>query len=284
MPLILNDEDWNNVEELPGDIFDQLISSSLGCDFDLEDSAISSEPCTSPDIDDETKEALGNLLSDTDGVYSSNLPLNAGKKKHFIKLLQPHRELPSKDQGKRFMAGSLYGDQGIPAEHNVQLFQFWAINLTKLILQKAHTFLIGQIIFMVHSGKTCISHQSTNTNLEVIFEIYKYDPDKMLYAKDGRSGLLKANKYLLFDITNNVVYQEDESKISFDHAKLPGLNSYVPYHDDVDLETRLLANGSSPKCKDQDEEYVDDSDPYIVDKVIKKRFLKRISMSFLSHG
>ena len=66
---------------------------------------ISSEQCTSPDIDDETTEALENLLSDTDGVYSSDLLLDAGKKKHFIKLLQPHRELPSKDWSKRFMAG-----------------------------------------------------------------------------------------------------------------------------------------------------------------------------------
>ena len=270
IPLILNDDDWSDVDDPTGEIFDQLISYSVGHDLDLGEvvnSSDSEQHTLSIDMDDETTEALGNLLFDTDGVYSNDLSSNSGKKKHFIKHLQPHRELPSKDRSKRFMAGHLYGDQGTPADHNVQLFQFWAINLTKPILQKAHTFLIGQIIFMVHSGKTCLSHQSTNTNLEVIFEIFKYDADNEFYTRDGRSGLLKANRYLLLDITNDIICQEGESIIRFDHTKIQDLSDYIPFHEDVDIEARLS------RTDDSTTQYYDNNDDqYTVEMVIDKRF------------
>ena len=108
--------------------------------------------------------------SDTNLFNDQWNPKNA---KTLLKSLQPFREMPSKDRRRRFAAGGLYGDSEKPSNHDVSLFEFWAIGTAKL--RSAHCFLIGQIIFISHLSKACTSEVKSNPNLELMFEMYAYD-------------------------------------------------------------------------------------------------------------
>ena len=124
---------------------------------------------------------------------------------------------------------------------------------------------------MTASGKTCRSHLSTNPNLEIIFEVYLYDTENSLYLQNGRSGLLKVTKYLLFDITNDILEGSD-NKIFFDHTKVTSLTDYTPFHADLNIEARLPSNDDLSGNLEDSDHCSDDDDPYIVEAVIDKRF------------
>ena len=213
----------------------------------------------------EHDQAICNMLIDSD-TNLFNDEWNPKTAKTLVKSLQPFREMPSKDRRRRFAAGTLYGDGEKPSNHNVSLFEFWAISTTKL--RSAHCFLIGQIIFMSHLSKACTSEIKSNPNLELTFEIYVYDHSTSSYTWNGRSGFLKACKLLIVNVTNEVFLDEENRTISFDHSKIADLQGYLPFHDDIDFEARLPKESASiPEDAEQA-----DADPFIVDKIIKKRF------------
>ena len=174
--------------------------------------------------------------------------------------------MPSKDRRKRFAADTLYGDSEKPSNHDVSLFEFWAIGTAKL--HSVHCFLIGQIIFISHLSKACTSEIKLNPNLELVFEIYAYDQSTSSYTWNGRSGFLKACRLLIVNIDNEVFLNEENRTISFDHSKITDLQGYLPFHDDIDFEARLSKESASIS---EDAEQ-GDTDPFIVDKVINKRF------------
>ena len=210
-------------------------------------------------------EAVCNLLIDSEvSLFSEKW--NARSAKSLIKTLQPFHEMPSKDRRKRFAAGQLYGDSEKPNSHDVSLFEFWAIGTTKL--QNAHCFLLGKIILMSHLGKSCTSEMKTNPNLNIMFEVYEYDSLSRCYSSNGRSGFLKV-KCLIANVNNEVSLDND--KISFDYSKVAELQEYLPFHDDVDIDSRFPKQCTASATTD----LVDDSnesDPFIVDKIISKRF------------
>ena len=213
----------------------------------------------------EHDQAICNMLIDSD-TNLFNDEWNPKTAKTLVKSLQPFREMPSKDRRRRFAAGTLYGDGEKPSNHNVSLFEFWAISTTKL--RSAHCFLIGQIIFMSHLSKACTSEIKSNPNLELTFEIYVYDHSTSSYTWNGRSGFLKACKLLIVNVTNEVFLDEENRTISFDHSKIADLQGYLPFHDDIDFEARLPKESASiPEDAEQA-----DADPFIVDKIINKRF------------
>lgn len=179
-----------------------------------------------------------------------------------IKALQPFREMPSKDGQKRFAAGQIHGHSEKPKSHDVLLFEFWAIGTTKL--QNAHCFLIGKIIFMSHLGKSCNSEMEGNSNLSIMFDVYKYDHLARCYTTNGQSGLLKA-KCLIANINNDISLEND--RMTFDHTKIAALQEFVPFHDDVDIEAHLPKQCTASSTTTNDE-----SDPFIVNEIINKRY------------
>ena len=189
--------------------------------------------------------------------------------KSLIKALQPFREMPSKDRRKRFAAGELYGDFEKPESHDVSLFEYWAIGTAKL--QNAHCFLLGKIIFMSHLGKSCTSEMKTNPNLNnfiIMFNVYEYDSQSKCYRVNGRSGLLKT-RCLIANVNNEVVLENE--KITLDHIKVPELKEYLQFHDDIDIDSRLPMQSTASATTDLVDE-CNQSDPFIVDKIISKRF------------
>ena len=94
--------------------------------------------------------------------------------------------------------------------------------------------------------------------MEVLFEVYGFNSATSSYSRHGRSASLIA------DISEEVVLIDED--IKFDYQRIPALKGYVPYHQDIDLDSRLPKGSPPTVCPE---------DPFIVDKVIDKRFNKR---------
>ena len=67
-----------------------------------------------------------------------------------LKGLQPQREVPSKDRGRRFAAGNLAGNCPLYLDGNeVREFTFWTLYPDKKALSNAKVFLLGQITLII---------------------------------------------------------------------------------------------------------------------------------------
>ena len=93
---------------------------------------------------------------------------------------------PSKDRHKRFCAGKIYGDEGIPTDYNVSIHQFWAVNPQNTKLSKAKCFLVGQIVNMLHLGVLCNSGKKCNRNLQVTMDLFTYSPETDKYTRNDQ--------------------------------------------------------------------------------------------------
>lgn len=91
----------------------------------------------------------------------------------------------------------------------------------------------------------------------------------------GKSGLLKASQYLHVNVSDVVSGLPDDKK--FDHKSVAGLEDYRPYHADF-VESKSTSTFSHPDdnsdCSDSDSvsSISDDEDPYIVEKIVAKRY------------
>ena len=102
--------------------------------------------CESTDVHNDCNEAICNLLMDID-LERYDGAINPTKHASTVlKHLQPYREKPSKDRGKRFHCGSLYGDAEKPENHDIELFEFWAIKPTSKVLCRAHFFSLDKLL------------------------------------------------------------------------------------------------------------------------------------------
>ena len=107
----------------------------------------------------------------------------------------------------------------------------------------------------------------TNPNL-IMFDVYEYNSLSKCYNVNRRSGLLKT-KCLNANINNDVLLENE--KITLDCSKVPELKEYLPFHDDIDIDSRLAIQSTASVTTD----LVDDpnqSDPFIVDKIISEKF------------
>lgn len=179
-----------------------------------------------------------------------------------LKYLQPHREKASKDRSRRFAAGQLPGDKEANSDHDIYYMDYWLVIPSAALAKEARCFLLGQVIYMAVEEKVCHKACSNNPNLEVMLTVYCFDTVTECYSSKGRSGLLKAKKALLRKAT--VTDVEDGASVLIT-SELP--DGYVPYHDDLDLHSRL----TTPACNLQLEE-CSNEDPYIVEQVLDKRF------------
>ena len=77
------------------------------------------------------------------------------------------------------------------------------------------------------------------------------------------------NKTLLVNTTEYITCDENDA-IKFDHTTVIDLQDFIPYHDDVDLDSKLCVPESLDPTTVIHEEIC--SDPFIVDKVVDKFF------------
>ena len=187
-----------------------------------------------------------------------------GERKHvssLLKDLQPHRERPSKDRAKRFAAGDISSDQPIPAHHDLQEFQYWATLPMKTELQAAKVFVLGQVVYISEGDSHCRSISSKNPNVSIIFLAYRYLPESQTFEIAGKSGLYKAAKVLLANVTSSIHINEGGSIILKED-----LRGYEPYHEELDVQSRI------PQTVHFDCSESEDTDPYHVERIVKKRF------------
>ena len=255
----------------------------------LDVASLESEESTSIEgnLSDDINEAFSVMLTDADSDGTCRFdsipsdidistPLTVpkpGEARHMLKNLQPYREKPSKDRRKRFCAGKIYGDGGVPTGHDVSIYQFWTVHPQNAKIFKAKCFLVGQIVNMFHLGALSNSGNKCNKNLQVAMDLFTYIPKANKYTRNGRSGLLKASSLLLINITENVKVCEDD--VFFNYADIPKLTEYLPYHDDVDVEGRLatISKEVDVSCASNDDENDDENDdPFIVETILDKRF------------
>ena len=110
------------------------------------------------------------------------------------------------------------------------------------------------------------------------FLVHEYDPDTNTYTPKGRTGLLKATRVLLqkVEITVNA---ESKTVTLHNHTLIP--DGYSPFHTDLDIQAQLASPSLEKQGKDNDNDDDNDADdddeesddePYIVEKVVSKRF------------
>ena len=162
--------------EIPTEhIFTKLTEAELGPVQDIPEEL----PRPDSDLQDESCQALANLLMDTPFISQQGTSLSipstskgmltspsgvSVKVTSILKSLQPQREKPSKDRSRRFAAGDLCTDVCVSSDDEVQEFQYWTIYPEKRALQNARVFLLGRIILILkdkkptRSAEKCCSH------------------------------------------------------------------------------------------------------------------------------
>ena len=124
-----------------------------------------------------------------------------------LKGLQPHKEAPNKNRGKRFAAGEISSDR--PLLHmpgnSIEELQFWSVYPTSQALRKARVFLLGRITLILNEGNPYASAEK-NPSVEVVLTIYEYDKAKDIYYPKGKSALLNVMKFLQTDVSKYIEY------------------------------------------------------------------------------
>ena len=85
-------------------------------------------------------------------------------------------------------------------------------------LQTAKVFILGQVVYISEGDKTCRSASTDNPNVTIIFLAYKYHPADNTYTIDSKSGICKAAKVLLSNVTK-FIHIEDNGNIKL--SELP---------------------------------------------------------------
>lgn len=121
---------------------------------------------------------------------------------------------------------------------------------------------------MTQEGKMVQSGIKVNKNTEVMLTLYQYSAYD---SAAGTSSLCKADKVLLSDISSNVQVSGDT---------LPSLENYTPYHEDVDIDSRMELNRDCEEVIEGDAEE-EENDHYIVEKIVQSDITDNVSNEFL---
>ena len=108
-----------------------------------------SSTATTEEERDESRHALANMLVDID-ISGANEVMKVSSLQKTLSGLQPQREVPNKNRGKRFAAGELTLDKStIDSDHQVQDLQFWTLHSTTKALVSAKVFLLGEVCLVL---------------------------------------------------------------------------------------------------------------------------------------
>ena len=225
---------------------------------------------------DDSSNALANMLVDIDlSASPAENCINSNSVRKVLSGLQPQREVPNKNRGKRFATGELLLDKSANTDTNdqqVRELQFWAIHPTKRAIANAKIFLLGQVCLILSEGTPC-RQAEINPSSELVFTIYEFDSDTMLYHENGRTGLLKAPAVLHCDVSTLVHHDSSNNTIVFKHEDCKELEGYVPFEQNVNVEERIRVLGSSSSIEDEEES----EDEEEIEEVVRKKFNGRLN-------
>ena len=188
-----------------------------------------------------------------------------------LKGLQPNREAPNKNRGKRFATGEISSNKPLHVSGNsIEELQFWSVHPTSQALRKARIFLLGRITLILNEGKPCPSAERNPS----ILTIYEYDKAKDTYYAKGKTALLNVMKFLHLNVTKHIECSSgSDAKLLMDNIE--ELQEYVPFTPDIDIKSRLSAEfdeGSMHMDADESEE----EEPFNVECIVKKQFNSKL--------
>ena len=271
----------DDVNALSDNFICELITHELGPV--RNSNANTTQTSEQPTDHDDSNQALANYLVDimpttidSDQSSSSKDVVYDNKGDHIrattlLKGLQPQREIPNKNRGKRFAAGELVTNKPLHIEGNdVEELQFWTVYPTPQAFKKAKVFLLGRITLLLNEGKPCTSTEK-NPSVEVVLTIYNYDLSKAVYYPKGKSALLNASKTLQINATQYIVeYTDNLQGVTLITDEIEGLNGWVPFSMEVDINSRLTSlEISTEEINTNDYE---DEEPFNVESIVKKQF------------
>ena len=122
----------------------------------------------------------------------------------------------------------MQGDIAVPEHHDLVEFQYWAILPLRKELLAAKVFILGQVVYISEGEKLCQSASAENPNVSIIFPAYNYDPASNTYTICGKSGVCKAAKVLLCDVTKFVQMEVGISKsVNFPTSMNPSMRMWT---------------------------------------------------------
>ena len=127
-----------------------------------------------------------------------------------------------------------------------------------------------QKFFSLSEGKPC-KNAEKNPSTEVILTIYEYNSATNSYHANGRTALLKAPGVLHANVSKYI--HHDNEKVMLGTDRLEELESYIPFSNDVNIESRLASLSSTVISNPPPEE---DEEEYIVENIVKKNFNARL--------
>ena len=192
-----------------------------------------------------------------------------------LKGLQPHREAPNKNRGKRFAAGEISSDRPLHMPGNsIEELQFWSVYPTSQALRKARVFLLGRITLILNEGNPCASAEK-NPSVEVVLTIYEYDKAKDIYYPKGKSALLNVMKFLQTDVSKYIEYGTgSDVKLLIDNIE--ELHEYVPFTPDINIESRVDADIEKNDEDNMEAAETEEEEPFNVDNIVKKQFNSKL--------
>ena len=266
----------SEVQSLDHIKIDALMAKELGeCVSSSATTAESSAAATTCvcSEEDSTSEALANLLVDIDISAAADGGIdihNSNSLRKTLSGLQPQREVPNKNRGKRFAAGQLLLD-ACSSGNTVEYLQFWAVKPTKKALLHAKVFLLGQISLILYDGMPSRSAE-LNPSTKVVLTMHQYHSDTCLYCENGRSSFLEATAVLHCNITSLV--QVQDKSLTFSHTECKELEGYIPFSEDINITERLETFGASTGVAIEEDEEDNEEDEEI-EEIVKKQFNSR---------
>ena len=272
-----------DVNIVMGDFISDIITRELG--VNSLDTELSNT--TGNSISDDSNQALANYLvdimpstidKDQTLSYKGRVFDSNGEQIRattLLKGLQPHREVPNKNRGKRFAAGEIISDRPLHVLGNsIEELQFWSVYPTSQALRKARVFLLGRITLILNEGKPCASAEK-NPSVEVVLTIYEYDKTRDIYHPKGKTALLKVMKFLQTDVSKHIEYGKgSDVKLSIDDIE--ELQEYVPFTPDINVESRLDAALNEENDEDNVEAVETEEEPFNVESIVKKQFNSKV--------
>lgn len=190
------------------------------------------------------------------------------------KNLQPQREKPNKDRGKRFAAGALAGNQPIEVEEtsNIVEYQYWTVHPKDVALKNAKLFLLCQVSVILYEGKPCPSAEKCPST-EVVLTVYRYEPTEDTFCATGKTALSNATN-ILHEHVSNLVQIREHGVVSLMWKERAELQGYLPFYMEVDPADRLkqLLPHECPIPEDEEE----CKDEYIVEKIVQKKVQHKV--------
>ena len=202
--------------------------------------------------------------------YIANLTGGIARVTSVLSSLQPQREKPSKDRGKRFAAGTLIFNKEVVADDtSVSEFQFWTLNPNSAGLRAAKIFLLGQIS-LIMNGSTPTRSNENCPDTYVVATVFSYDESSGNYYASGKTELSKAPSLLHINVSKFV--SQSSGRVKFNYQEVPTLEGYIPFSENIDIEGRIKQFCGTQDIDNYCNENKSDEDEYIVERVITKKF------------